>query len=116
MSDKQWMTKYVFIDMHEIFFGKFLVILTKWIERLVEKTRRFSTTRNWTLELVTQLNFVSNPTTRAIDFWLDSLLVGYVTYFAVDCIQSYNVAERDFFKGLHGSLMKSLNMWINMLL
>jgi hypothetical protein len=96
MSDKQWLQKYVFTDLHEIFFGEFLVILTEWLERLVEKTGRFNATtpRNWTPKLVRQLNFVSNPTTRAIDFWLDSILGGYVTKFAVDCIQSYNVMEK----------------------
>jgi hypothetical protein len=72
--------------------------------------------RNWTPELVRQLNSVSNPTTREIDFWLDSVLGGYVTEFAVDCIQSYNVVEREFFKGPHGRFLKSLNTWIKMLL
>jgi hypothetical protein len=72
--------------------------------------------RNWTPELVRQLNYVSNPTTRAVDFWLDSILGGYITEFAVDCTQSYSVAERDFFKGPRGRFMKSLGMWIKMLL
>ena len=72
--------------------------------------------RNWTLELVRQLNFVSNPTTREIDFWLDSVLGGYVTEIAVDCIQSYSVVEREFCKGLGRRLLKSLNTWIKILL
>jgi hypothetical protein len=38
MSDKQWMQRYVFMDLHEIFFGEFPKILTEWLERLVEKT------------------------------------------------------------------------------
>jgi hypothetical protein len=42
MSDKKWMQRYVFTDLHEIFFGEFPKILTEWLERLVEKTRRFS--------------------------------------------------------------------------
>jgi hypothetical protein len=94
MSDKQWMQKYVFTDLHEIFFHKFPKILTKWLERLVEKTRRFSvaTPNNWTPELVRQLNSVSNPTTEAVDFGLDSVLRDYVTEFAIDFIQSYSVA------------------------
>jgi hypothetical protein len=108
MSDKQWMQRYVFTDLHEIFFGKFPKILTEWLERLVEKTGRFSVvaSKNWTPELVRQLNSISNPTTRAIDFWLDSVLGGYVTEFAVDCIQSYSVAERYFFKGPRGKVLE----------
>jgi hypothetical protein len=81
MSDKQWMQRYVFTDVHEIFFHEFLKILTEWLERLVEKIGRFSaaTPKNWTPKLVKQLNSVCNPTTRAIDFWLDSVQGGYVT-------------------------------------
>jgi hypothetical protein len=88
MSDKQWMQRYVFTDLHEIFFGEFPKILTKWLERMVEKTGRFSVAapKNWTPKLVRQLNSVSNTTTRAVLFWLDSVLVGYVIEFVVDCM------------------------------
>jgi hypothetical protein len=81
MSDDQWMQKYLFIDQHEIFFDEFPKIMTEWLERLVEKTRRLSaaTPKNWNPELVRKLNSVSNPTTRVIYFWLDSILGGYVT-------------------------------------
>jgi hypothetical protein len=36
MSDEQWMQRYVYTKLHEIFFSEFLIILTKWLERLVE--------------------------------------------------------------------------------
>ena len=54
MSEEQWMQKYVFTDQHEIFFGKFLEILTEWLERLVEKMGRFSVAapKNWASKLV----------------------------------------------------------------
>jgi hypothetical protein len=52
-------------DLHEIVFVKFPKILTEWLERLVEKIGRFSALvpKNWTPELVRQMNLVSNPTT-----------------------------------------------------
>jgi hypothetical protein len=95
------MQRYVYTELHEIFFGEFPIILTEWLEILVENTGRYrdAASRNWTPELVRQLNFVSNNTSRAVDFWLDSILGGYITEFIVDCTQSYSVAERDFFKG-----------------
>jgi hypothetical protein len=94
MSDKKWMQRYVYRDLHEIFFGKFPIIMTKWLERLVEKTGRYraAVSRNWTPELVRQLNYVSNPTTPSFDFWLDIILEGYIIEFDVVCIQSYSVA------------------------
>jgi hypothetical protein len=118
MSDKQWLQKYVFTDLNEIFLEKFPVILIEWLEILVEKARRFNTIvpRNWTLELVRQLNFVSNPTTRQIHFYLDSVLGGYVAEFVIDFIQTYSVLERDFFKGPCRRFLKPLNTWIKMLL
>jgi hypothetical protein len=41
MSDEQWLQRYVFIGLHEIFFGEFIIILTKWLEILVENTKRY---------------------------------------------------------------------------
>ena len=51
-----------------------------------------------------------------MDFWLDSIFGGYITKFAVDYIQSYNVVEREFFKGPHGRFLKLLGAWIKILL
>ena len=111
MSDKQWMQRYVYTEFHEILFGEFLIILTEWLEILVENTGRHKTAapRNWPPELVRQLNYVSNPLTRAVDFLLYSILGGYIIEFVVDCIQSYIFTERDFFKGMCGRFLKLLN-------
>jgi hypothetical protein len=92
--------------------------LTEWLGRLVENVGRYrvEALRNWTPELIRQLNTVSNKVSHAIDFWLNSILGGYITEFAVDCTQSYSVVERDFFKGPCGRYLNALSTWINMLL
>jgi len=84
----------------------------------VENNGRYkkATLRNWTLELVRQLNSISNPIARAFYLWLDSILGGYITKFAIDCIQSYSVVKRDIFKGPRRRLMESLGTWIKMFL
>jgi hypothetical protein len=41
MSDKQWLQRYVYIELHEIFFGDFFIIIVEWLERLVENTGRY---------------------------------------------------------------------------
>jgi hypothetical protein len=48
MSDKQWLQRYVYTELHEIFFGDFFIILVEWLERLVENTGRYqvATLRN----------------------------------------------------------------------
>ena len=53
--------------------------------------------REWTTQLIEQLEEVSNPVSRAVDFWIDSILEGYITEFVVDTITSYNETERKIF-------------------
>jgi hypothetical protein len=77
---------------------------------------RTTEVRNWTPELLRQLNSLSKKSSRAFDFWLDSILGGYIIEFAVDCTQLYSVVERDFFKGPCIIFMKSLGTWIKILL
>jgi hypothetical protein len=47
-----------------------------------------------------QLQQVNNKFTRAIDFWLDIIVAGFITKFAVDTAKSYNAAGQDFLTGL----------------
>jgi hypothetical protein len=43
MSDEQWLQRYVFIELHKIFFGEFITILTEWLEILLENIGRYYT-------------------------------------------------------------------------
>jgi hypothetical protein len=76
----------VFTDLHEIFFGEFLIILTECLESLVDNVGRYraEAPRNWTLELIRQLNTVSTKVSCVVDFWLNSLLGGYITEFVIN--------------------------------
>ena len=51
-----------------------------------------------------------------MDFWLNNLLEGFITEFAVDTLKAYSEVERLFFKGYRGKYLNSLNLWIKMLL
>jgi hypothetical protein len=48
----------------------------QWFQRLVENVGRYraEALRNWTLELIIQLNTISNNVSRVVDFWLNSIL------------------------------------------
>ena len=50
--------------------------------------------------MVHEIIDVSSPITRAIYFWLDSILQRYITEFAVEMITSYSEAESNFSKDL----------------
>ena len=59
---------------------------------------------------------LDNPITRTVDFWLASVLEGFVIEFAVDQRKSFSEAERYFFKGYRGKYLNSSNLSIKMLL
>ena len=59
---------------------------------------------------------LDNPLTRAVDFWLASVLEGFVTEFAVDQMKRFSEAEHYFFKRYRGKYLRSLNLSIKMLL
>ena len=59
---------------------------------------------------------LDNPIKRTIDFWLASVLEGFVTEFAVEQRKSFSKADRYFFKGYRGKYLNSLNLSIKMLL
>ena len=48
--------------------------------------------------MIERLEGVSNPVLRDVDFWIDSILEGYITEFVVNTIISYSEEERIFFK------------------
>ena len=59
---------------------------------------------------------IDNPISWTIDFWLASLLEGFITEFVVDQRKSFSEAERYFFKGYRGKYLNSLNLSLKMLL
>ena len=52
---------------------------------------------------------------RDVDFWVDSIMEGYITEFVVDTITSYSEAERKCFQGPRGRYLTSFKTWIEML-
>ena len=65
--------------------------------------------------MVHEVTSVSNPISRAVDFWVDSILQGYITEFVIDTITSYSEAERDFFQGPQRRYLLSISTWIKLL-
>jgi len=51
-----------------------------------------------------------------VDDWLDQIIGGFTTEFAVDTSVSYSKEEQCFIKVQRGKYVKSLNTWIKMLL
>ena len=83
--------EYIYSDIHEIFLAEFPILLHEWFSRLATKQTKFHRrdTVEWSDQLVREVTNVSNTISRDVDFWVDSILQGYINEFAVDTITSY---------------------------
>jgi hypothetical protein len=96
--------KYIFTNIHEILFGGIHQELHEWLSRLADTQFEIRPRSPvvWTLPLIQKIKRVDNVVSRVVDHWFDSTIGGYITEFVVDKVESYNQAERYFFKGLLG--------------
>jgi hypothetical protein len=113
----QYLKRCIFTNIHEAFFCEFPHLLQEWILRLKENhlTNRIRPVE-WITENIAQLKKVNNKFTHAVDFWLDNIIVEFITEFAVDIEKSYTTVEHRFLKGPRGSYIISLYTSINILL
>ena len=117
MSTENWVDWYVYSDIHEIFFAEFPIVLYKWFSRLARKKTNFHRREivEWNDQLVHEITSVSNTISKVVDFWVDSILQGYIIEFMVEAITSYSEAERKFFQGPRRRYLLSISTWIKML-
>ena len=113
----EWLGQYLYTDIHEILFSEFPIVLHECFSRLETQQTNFQggEPREWNPQLNHRLKSVSNPVSRAIDFWVDNILEGYITEFVFDTITLYREVKRKVFQGPHGRYLTSLRTWINML-
>ena len=62
------------------------------------------------------LHQLNTDLTRAVDFYVESTLNGYIVEFAAECYQSFSRAEDTFRSGLRGNLLKEIPLWIKALM
>jgi len=53
---------------------------------------------------------------RIVDFWLDNIVTGFITEFAVDITKYYNATKKEFLKGTRGRYIRLLYTSIKILL
>jgi hypothetical protein len=96
-------------DQYEIFWVKFLEELFHWIERLqeaLEFQERVKKTCTWDTKNIAVLHRLDRPITRAVDFWVNTTLEGYIIEFAAENHQSFSREEEDFKKYTWGRLLE----------
>ena len=116
MIDK-WLEKYIHDGPHEFFFSKFPIILYKCLARFTYRKKNFQggESTSWTPELIQELQETNNKASQVFEAWLDNILEGYITEFAVETNKSFSEAEREFFNGSRGRLLLSLQLSIKQL-
>ena len=70
LSVEDWLQRYIFIDLHEIFFATFPIELHAWLSRLA-KNETFSRSvrpTEWTPKAIQRLERTYNPISCAVDF------------------------------------------------
>ena len=95
-----FLQRYVFCDVYEIFFGSIHIELHQWLSRLAERRKNFQAHQfpAWTLARINILKRVNNEISRVVDFWTTRTLEAFVMEFTIDTSTSFSEAERQFFK------------------
>ena len=101
----------MYTEIHKIFFASFPSERYEWIMKLADSQGRCRLDKPlvWTPELVFRLETSGDKIARAVDHWLDQIIGGFITEFAVDTTVSYSEVERRFLNGPQGKYIKSLN-------
>jgi hypothetical protein len=106
-------------DQYEIFWVKFLEEFFHWIKRLQEAPEFQGWAKKicaWDTEKLAALQRLDCPVTRAVDFWVSTMLEGYIIEFAAENHQSFSWAEEIFKKGARGRLLREIPLWIKVFL
>ena len=63
-------------------------MLHEWLSILATRRTNFERREavEWSDKLIHEVTSVSNPISRAIDFWVNNILQGYITEFVVEMI------------------------------
>ena len=96
ISKEDWLDRYIDIDIHEVFFATFLIELYEWIVRLANSVGRCRLDRPivWTPELVCRIEAIEDKIACTVVHWLDRVIGGFITEFAIDTTVSYSEVER----------------------
>jgi hypothetical protein len=118
LSTEDWLGRYIFTNIHEIFFGGIHQELYEWLAKLADTQFEIRSRPPvvWTSTLIKKVKGVDNVVSREVDHWFDSTIGGYITEFVVDRVESYSQAEIYFFKGPRGKFLHFLKLRIKILL
>jgi hypothetical protein len=111
---ERWKDRYIYTNMHEIFFVEFPCLLNEWLKRQVAINSDL-----WLLEPIfwdqaklEELKVLDNKWTWTIDFWFSWVKEGYIIEFLVEYIDSFSGDERKFVDGPIKRMLEEILLWI----
>lgn len=118
MLKEEWLQRYLYIEEQNVFFYYFPCELYECLAKFLygQPTQKLDNPIVWTPELVKRLEGSKNKVLKAIYYWNDSILGGFITDFTIDTSINYSKDERMFFKGTRDKYLKSLKTCIKILL
>jgi hypothetical protein len=109
VTPRKYLEKHVFTNLHEVFFCDFPHLFQEWIMSLKDNhTTNQIQQLEWTSVQIARLQQVNKKFTRAIEFWLNSIVAAFIKEFAVDTVKSYRTKEKEFLHGPRGRYIRSL--------
>jgi hypothetical protein len=106
-------------DQYEIFWVKFPKEFFHWKKRLQESPEFQGQANNicaWDTQTLAALQRLDCPVTRVVDFWVSTMLEGYIIEFAAENHQYFSWAEEIFKKGVRGRILREIPLWIKVFL
>ena len=94
-SAHDFLQRYVFCDIYEIFFGSIHIELHQWLSRLTERKTKFQEGQfsDCIPIRISILKRVNNKISQAVDFWTTRTLEAFVTAFTINTSTSFSEAE-----------------------
>jgi len=95
LSKEEWLQRYLYIEEHEVLFFSFPCKLYKWLAELTngQHTWKLDNLIVWTPKLVKRMEGSENKVVKVFNYWIYSILGGFITEFAIDMSSNYNEAK-----------------------
>ena len=114
----KWLEWYIYLDIHDIYFIEFPILLYEWLSTLTTHKKNFEggELTEWNLFLIEWMKRINNHISKDVHFLVDSIIEGYITEFIIDMVSSYSDSEIIFFQGTRSRYLSSWKTWIKMLI
>jgi hypothetical protein len=117
VNAKEWKRRYIYLDMHDLFFAKFPCLLDEWLKRqvVINSAAFLVEPIVWDKAKLDSLKVLDNKWTRDIDIWFTRVKEGYIIDFVVEYSDSLSEGERKFEEGPRKQMLEEFPLWIKML-